>query len=154
MYLDDRRTALYRIYDASGVLLYVGITQNVEERWTAHERDKSWWPQVAAKTVEWFDTRPLALAAERYAVREESPVHNVTGKPWSATRRPLEAGERTVPQLRAGLTEHCREAASSGTAVTIVDRGRERRRVAVLVPYDFYERALEALDETAVPAVQ
>jgi predicted GIY-YIG superfamily endonuclease len=152
VYLDDHRTALYRFYDADGALLYVGITHNVDERWAAHERDKPWWPHIAEKTVEWFNTRPLALDAERTAVQTESPVHNVTGKPWTETRRPLEADERTVSQLRANLTEYCQVATYTGQPTIVVDTTRKRRRAAVLVSYDFYERACEALGVQRVVA--
>jgi predicted GIY-YIG superfamily endonuclease len=150
MYLDDHRTALYRFYGTDGALLYVGITQNIDERWTAHERDKPWWPQVTEKALEWFDSRPLALAAERKAVQEESPVHNVTGKPWTETRRQLDADERTVSQLRANLTEYCQQATYAGQPTVVVDTTRKRRRVAVLVSFDFYVRACEALGEQRV----
>lgn len=148
MYLDDHRTALYRFFNAEGALLYVGITHDIDERWAAHERDKSWWPQVAEKTVEWFATRPLALEAERQAVQQEAPVHNVTGKPWSETRRPLEAHERTVSQLRANITEYCQVAMYRGEATVVVDTTRKRRSVAVLVSPEFYERAKAALGES------
>jgi predicted GIY-YIG superfamily endonuclease len=37
------RTALYRLYDATDQLLYVGISTNPEERWKTHTMLKSWW---------------------------------------------------------------------------------------------------------------
>jgi predicted GIY-YIG superfamily endonuclease len=76
------RTALYRLYDANGKLLYVGITNDTERRWSDHSSDKSWWPDVTERTVEWFATRPAAEAAEIQAIKTEKPrrnrAHNVS----------------------------------------------------------------------------
>src|SRR5690606_22773102 len=128
----------------------VGITYYVEQSFIEHERDKPWWPQVAAKTVEWFDTRPPALAAELEAIHSESPIHNVNGKPWAETRRPLEGDELSVAQLRAELSERWQHVHHTGRPVFVVDRKRARRRVVALVPFDFYVRACEALGEDRV----
>jgi len=70
------RTALYRLYGASGRLLYVGIADNPERRWGQHSRDKAWWPEVEGRTCEWFDTRGQAERHEREAVQKENPMHN------------------------------------------------------------------------------
>lgn len=70
------RTALYRLYDADGKLLYVGITNDTERRWSDHSSDKSWWPDVAERTAEWFATRPEAEAAEIQAIKTEKPRRN------------------------------------------------------------------------------
>lgn len=150
MWLDDERTALYRLYGEGGALLYVGITHHVEQRFTEHERDKPWWPEVETKAVEWFDTRPLALAAELRAIHDEEPRYNVTGKPWIDARRPLEANEVAFAQLRAELSEHWQRVHYTGQPVFLVDRTKERKQVVALVSMDFYERALAALNEERV----
>lgn len=152
MWLDDHRTALYRFYDEGGALLYVGITANVEERFAHHKNYKEWWAQVARKTIEWFDTRPPARAAELQAIHDERPVYNVNGSPWAAGRRELEPQERTISQLRSNLTEQVQRVRFIGEAVVVVDNTKARKPVAALVPFDFYERALEALGERAVSA--
>jgi predicted GIY-YIG superfamily endonuclease len=143
MWLDDHRTALYRFFDEGGALLYVGITAHVEARWLDHERTKPWWPQVATRTVEWFDTRPPALAAENRAVKEERPVYNVNGTGWDVTRRPLTPEERTPGQIQANLLEYCGRAQHAGEVVFAVDTTRKRRRTAALVSVAFYRQALE-----------
>lgn len=152
MHLDHERTALYRLYDEERALLYVGITRNVEQRFSEHERDKPWWPLVTTRAVEWFDTRPAALAAELVAIHDEHPVHNVTGKPWAATQRPLEMDEATVAQLRAELSETWQQVHHTGRPVFVVDRKKRRGQVAALVSMDFYERALTAMGEERVAA--
>lgn len=72
-------TALYRFFDSEGRLLYVGISMDVQKRWKVHETERAttWWPRVDRRTVEWFDTRNEALAAEVTAIKKESPLHNV-----------------------------------------------------------------------------
>jgi predicted GIY-YIG superfamily endonuclease len=71
------RTALYRLRDPHGTLLYVGIAENPERRRKEHASNKPWWPQVAEQSVEWFPTRGLALAAEANAIRAERPLYNL-----------------------------------------------------------------------------
>ncbi|MGW4075970.1 GntR family transcriptional regulator [Streptomyces asiaticus] len=70
------RTALYRLYDAKGVLLYVGIARDPKRRWKQHAVDSDWWPQVTSKTTAWFDRRESAEQAERVAIKAEGPLFN------------------------------------------------------------------------------
>lgn len=73
----SERTALYRWYDADGVLLYVGISVDVVRRAGQHEISKPWWVEVASATVRHFDSRDEALVAEAEAIKAERPVYNV-----------------------------------------------------------------------------
>lgn len=72
------RIALYRLYDVSDQLLYVGITSNLRKRWQAHARDKHWWQEVAHKDVEWFERRKSAERIEKIEIETENPVYNRT----------------------------------------------------------------------------
>ncbi|MGA5315090.1 GIY-YIG nuclease family protein [Streptomyces pseudogriseolus] len=72
-----RRTALYRLYDEAGVLLYVGISCNLNERWKDHREEKLWWPQVVEKQVEWYEKRSEAESAEVHAIVTEDPLYNI-----------------------------------------------------------------------------
>lgn len=78
-------TALYRLHDHDGELLYVGISDDLERRWKDHAKDKLWWPDVASKSAEWLPTRHRALAAEAKAIRTERPRYNVQHNKASAT---------------------------------------------------------------------
>jgi predicted GIY-YIG superfamily endonuclease len=69
-------TALYRLYDSAGELLYIGVTSNPQVRWGQHKSEKPWWPQVARKTLEWLPTRDEALDAEPRAIVSERPRYN------------------------------------------------------------------------------
>lgn len=71
------RTALYRLRDKGGRLLYIGITDNPGHRWPQHAADKPWWPEVTDLSLTWHPSRDCALAAEAHAIRTERPVYNV-----------------------------------------------------------------------------
>jgi hypothetical protein len=81
-------TDLYRFYDHEGALLYVGISKAAINRWSQHGGDKAWWDDVETTTVEHFETRELADAAETRAIQSEGPRYNIA-KRW--TRRPAQA---------------------------------------------------------------
>lgn len=74
-------TALYRFYDNSGQLLYVGITHALERRWQAHKQTQLWWLDVARKEHVWLPNRAEAEAAELKAIQTEKPV-------WDKSRTP------------------------------------------------------------------
>ncbi|KAA6216422.1 hypothetical protein CP979_05280 [Streptomyces filamentosus] len=90
-------TALYRFFDEAGVLLYVGIANDPRVRWSSHAGEKRWWPEVAAKSVEWFATRAEAESAEIAAIIGERPQYNVT---HSDTRRPGDAKADNTERYR------------------------------------------------------
>jgi len=75
--LNTRPHALYRFFDASDVLLYVGITVDPGARFKKHRGDKPWWSEVDRIDIEHFETRRQAEIAERTAIKEEQPLHNV-----------------------------------------------------------------------------
>lgn len=147
MWLDDQPTALYRFFDADGALLYVGITADLEQRWTKHQSEKPWWPDVAEKTVAWHDDRPSALAAELEAIKTEAPRYNVAGSPWVPGPRELEDSELNSGQAKE-LLRGVELGAQIGDPLFIVDRTKARRCAAVLVSPDWYERAKSALGES------
>lgn len=68
---------LYRYFDASGTLLYVGISLHAAQRASEHRKDKAWWSDVASMTIQHLPTRSAALKAERVAIVNERPLHNV-----------------------------------------------------------------------------
>lgn len=71
------RVALYRHFDASGHLLYVGITRDTMRRLCQHEDRSRWMHRVARIEVEWFDDRSSALGAESRAIVDEHPMFNL-----------------------------------------------------------------------------
>lgn len=73
------RTALYRLYDTNDVLLYVGITDNLGVRWNHHAKHKTWWPDVARHTADWYASREEVAEAEVKAIETETPLYNIQG---------------------------------------------------------------------------
>ena len=72
----QRSTAIYRLFDSEGQLLYVGISDRPEVRWTEHALSKNWWHLVAHQSIDWLPTRTVALAAEAEATKNERPLFN------------------------------------------------------------------------------
>lgn len=69
--------ALYRHYDADGQLLYVGIALSPVARLSQHMSASHWSDDIATVTIERHETREDAEDAERAAIREEKPAHNI-----------------------------------------------------------------------------
>ena len=76
---------VYRVYDQSGRLIYVGETANLFQRLESHRMTTWWASQVAKVKASVYPTRELALEAERAAIRDEDPRWNITGA-WRCHR--------------------------------------------------------------------
>ena len=72
-------TAVYRLSDESGRLLYVGMGRNPLNRWAAHADMHEWWPEVASFEVTWYPSRKEAADEERRALRHDGPLRNIHG---------------------------------------------------------------------------
>lgn len=71
------RTALYRYFNADDELLYIGISIDPDGRLKAHRASHApWVGKAARRTIEWHDSRALALKAEEIAVKSERPIYN------------------------------------------------------------------------------
>lgn len=79
-------TALYRLYDATGQLLYIGISRSPLNRWGVHAENHAWWSAVATYRLEWHVDRETAIEAERRTVAAEEPLHNVQYNPRYAAK--------------------------------------------------------------------
>ena len=75
--MSNEETVLYRHFSEDGSLLYVGISLSWPQRTRTHARKAEWFSQVAKVTIERFPSRGEALAAERDAIRNERPKHNI-----------------------------------------------------------------------------
>lgn len=71
---------MYRVFDETGRLIYVGQSKNLPNRVREH-RSQSWWwePLVTRVQVELHPTAEAAKAAEKTAIQEETPVFNSMG---------------------------------------------------------------------------
>jgi hypothetical protein len=86
-------TALYRLRDQYGELLYLGTTSDTARRWKEHRKVMPWWPDVDwdRSTIDMLDCgRYDAERIEWAAIAKELPWYNKThlpeerdGRPWN-----------------------------------------------------------------------
>lgn len=74
---DAGHTNLYRHFDQHGRLLYVGISLRVMYRLQQHLGASSWAGQIARVEIASYPSRDIALAAEKRAIENERPLHNI-----------------------------------------------------------------------------
>ncbi|WP_443079066.1 GIY-YIG nuclease family protein [Streptomyces sp. NBC_01498] len=112
------RTALYRLFDEAGALLYVGISHKPDVRWGQHSEQKAWWPAVAQRAVEWHETRSGAEKAELAAIATERPSTTRWALPLTRSALPPESHPpaRSVSTLRSGAFSVRRPTPSAVTA--------------------------------------
>lgn len=124
---------LYRLYDADGALLYIGITERGYDRFAAHRTKQAWWSEVAQHTIQAYATRADVEIAERHAIYREKPryniAHNSTGRRLYGTE-PIPASE---PLTREAYTAEALGRLLNAwdepkAEVIELDRFRERRR--------------------------
>lgn len=75
--MNEREYILYRWWDASGSLLYVGKSVSLFSRIVAHRRASGFFPAAALMTMERFPDERLLAEAEVQAIRTEHPMANV-----------------------------------------------------------------------------
>lgn len=106
---------LYRAYDSSRVLLYVGITNNFASRFAQHEYTSKWMDEVDSIEIERYETKEEAARAEIEAIQKEEPAHNrqhntryeaakehlnLLADEFYGKRKPIEAHRHRVWSLR------------------------------------------------------
>lgn len=144
-------TTLYRMFDAQGRLLYVGISARAAMRWEQHRGEKQWWSEVARIEVEHHEDRLAALTAETTAIRRERPRFNIAGTVGGASvsaareggglsdelRRPKEIGLRSLivrwpvaERLAEQVWRVVRSPGGSWDVVVVVDGGYQDKRDA------------------------
>lgn len=143
-------TALYRLYDEGGQLLYVGISNDPDHRWTQHATDKPWWSLVSQRTVEWHPNRGEAEKAERAAVKTEGPLYNSAGAKRSMLDEhfPLDSS-LTYSRAMARFADVLDGTQHHSQHWQITRRGKP---AGYVVPPEWWTRAVEALEAPAPPA--
>lgn len=76
-HISERNAQLYRHFDDTGRLLYVGISITALKRTMQHRGKSHWFREVCTITIEHFATRAQAEAAEIVAIQTEKPLHNL-----------------------------------------------------------------------------
>lgn len=113
------RTAVYRLYDIGGTLLYVGSSSRPDARAAQHAATKSWWPDVATTKLEWHDNRPSAQEAEAQAIRTEHPLHN---------------GAQSPRGNEAPIVKDAPEGGGPITAIAVAEALRQEIRAGMYAP--------------------
>jgi hypothetical protein len=90
----QQKCQLYRHFDSTGKLLYVGISKSAVYRLSQHQHVSPWYHLIEYVKIENFDSREAALAAERKAVAEENPIYN----------KNLKSAGPVLPLTRAAVT--------------------------------------------------
>ena len=99
--------ALYRHFDKSGALLYVGITTAPAARLRQHLKASDWRDQINDVSTIWFDRRSDAEQAERTAIQNERPIHNRVHKVDNHAKRiPAHLGDSFFLD-HLGMTKSC-----------------------------------------------
>lgn len=104
---------VYRCFDADGRLVYVGCTKDPATRLAHHRSNAFWAGEVARVKMTVHPTKATGRAAERRAIRTESPRFNNMGR-W-ATR-----GGWTSQQY----VDFAHTLLAKGTFATSYNRGR------------------------------
>lgn len=74
--MNNKKTALYRHYDAFGTLLYVGMSYSPVSRLANHINSAEWIEYAVRMEMKWFETRKEAEKAEIAAIKTENPKYN------------------------------------------------------------------------------
>lgn len=102
----SRPCTLYRFFDVSGRLLYVGITIKPWQRFTSHKVNKPWWFDAERIHLEHYRSEREAREAETRAIHNEKPLFNAMSQresgpwPWD-----FEVIVRAEPVLGAIVSE-------------------------------------------------
>ena len=99
-------THLYRMYDSTGLLLYAGITTNVERRLSEHRSSKTWYRSVARVETDEYGSRWRAALAELSAGRSRHGViPGGIGKGLAASMTDAELTEAAAHPTYARLAD-------------------------------------------------
>lgn len=104
--------SLYRHYDSSGTLLYVGVSLSALVRLGQHEASH-WFDSIARVEIQRFANRQEVLEAERVAVATENPLHNVIR---------FKTRAKSIKTLRAEMQAEKLAAAAAESRQAIVKR--------------------------------
>ncbi len=91
---------LYRFFDGTDDLLYVGLSINPGKRFEKHRAEKPWWVDVSRIQMEQHPDLETLRQAERVAIQNEKPRHNVL---MNGSRAPLLDADSPAETRTSGL---------------------------------------------------
>lgn len=111
---------VYRCFDVEGRLLYVGLSNDVRNRWKQHRANSTWFDAAVRFTLTGpFTDRTAAARYEVETIQAESPLHNVrhTGD------APAIFDPRPRPSIEALHEAAARSGIQQGTLCAAFDKG-------------------------------
>ena len=115
-------TQMYRLYNADGTLLYVGISWSALSRITQHKTDKPWWTTVTRVDITTIPgDRAAAEAAERHAIHTEQPLHNIVHN-RTRTERPAMTARNTGSHPLVGYFVLIKKQGWQGRIIAVTDK--------------------------------
>lgn len=102
-------TYVYRFYDITDQLLYVGITSNLRKRFGQHQVNAGWWGRAERCTMEPCVNRAEAFWIEAMAIHQEEPEFNAARTGRDHHREALRAraeGRPLAPEFAVYFPEY------------------------------------------------
>lgn len=87
---------LYRAYDDTDRLLYVGRSLNALQRLKNHKQGSRWWELTTRVTLQRCEDYPSLAAAELAAIQTEAPIFNLSGKQHLPRSRGVDSRKRVT----------------------------------------------------------
>ena len=103
------KCAVYRHYDASGNLLYVGLSSCPISRTGQHKRTASWYSEIETISIVWLSSRDDAIKYEAAAIASECPLNNTR---WVRSRPSVKGNKSParVAMIKVRVTPEEKEA--------------------------------------------
>lgn len=138
---------LYRLYDKSNILLYIGKTVRGAYRIAEHQ-DKPWFSQISFAKIESFENETALNTAEKESIKAENPKYNVEYSIEKAIRiKKTKPKTYTVPQIawtfRLPKAEEVKELDELIHAMKILDKFRTRYSSATVACYKHTGKIME-----------
>lgn len=93
------KTSLYRHFNKNGDLLYVGVSLSALNRLGQHKEHSHWFESISRVTIEHYKTREEALTAEKNAIKNENPKHNIRNNKEDKNPTRYEMAEKSINEL-------------------------------------------------------
>jgi len=132
---------VYKVFDGN-ILLYVGITENVQRRMKEHIRDKAWWPSSPTIVVNFFFDIRDAQDKERKLIADLEPIHDRTWR-RKAPKGPMPRSVYVCPKCKV-------EKSLARPGVCTCNGRLNKRRAPHLRPTPEQERQICALWYSAI----
>jgi hypothetical protein len=114
----QRKMYLYRYFDASGALLYIGITFNPVVRDREHGLYSPWHKMAVSTLLEAYPDRNAAIKAEIIAIAKEKPAFNIH-EGGTGTEGKITEKHTKIVSFRIGLAE-----------IAALDKAAKRLRIS------------------------